>query len=626
MKALLGLIMFGRRSQPGSDPGLRSRRDREARPLLQLSIVVALVAACVFAVVPGALAQRDRDPIPGQVKTITQADCAQGCTVPAGQVWQFDPTKTTAITSTANIIVKGTLRMRPASKSVVHTLTFTGINESKFKGGGSVPVASDVGLWVVDAGQLDIHGSERTSWSYAWAADWTSGDTIVAAPNAPGDYGNFRTITSAAGVPAANTHGYKTELLNLTRNVRIQGTAAGKSHIFVKSTKPQVVKHAELRFMSPDFLGYDPRTGRSDDKTGRYALHFHLSGAGSVGSVVEGVLIRDADGHAFVPHGSHGVTFKDTIAFDTRAEAYWWDESTGDVCPANDRDCNASHNIRYICAIAARTTTHSAGKHTGAAFQLGAGLNNSITESVAVGFQGGGKDNAGYKWPSSDHGVWNFAGNKAHNNNAAGIFVWHNSTGEANLNHVIDGYVAYNNGDVAIDHGAYNNSYLYKNLKLRGNGEPVILSLALGKPSATSNPAKGATDTQIWWGVEAGDGWLVPANHKPDPGDTVPVRFLRCNVAGVRFNEANYPGVYDFVECGLKLSDFDRAKINAQTVVRVQDGSTAYTFTGKGSSRTIARFYTGTTQLPPPPNLTPPPPVPLPPPGGGASGGGRGRD
>ncbi len=604
---------------------------------MRLSLVIALVAGGIILAVPSALAQRDRDPrptttttttttttaAPSGVRTITQADCAKGCTIPAGQVWQFDPAKSTEITSTANIIVQGTLRMKPASKSVVHSLTFTGINESKFKGGGAVPVATDVGLWVTGDGVLDIQGTKTTGWSYAWAPEWSAGDSIVAAPNTPGDYSNFRPVTSAAGVPAANSHGYKTELINLTRNVRIGGTATGKSHIFIKSTKPQVVKYAELRYMSPDFLNYDPRTGRSDDKNGRYALHFHLSGAGSVGSIVEGVLIRDADGHAFVPHGSHGVTFKDTVAFDTRGEAYWWDESSGDSCPAGSNDCNASHNIRYICTLAARTSTHSAGKHTGSAFQLGAGLNNSITESVAVGLQGGGKDNAGFKWPSKDHGVWNFAGNRAHNNNAAGIFVWHNTTGDASLNHVIDGYVAYNNGDVAIDHGAYNNSYLYKNLELRGNGGPVVLSLALGKSSKTTDPSKGATDTQIWWGVNAPDGWLIPANHKPDPGDTRPVRFLRCNFAGVRFEEANYPGVYDFVDCGFTMARFDRAKIHPQTVVRVQNGSTAFTFTGNGTSRSIPAFYSGTTQLPPPTNVTPPPSTQLPPQASGAGGGGR---
>ena len=53
--------------------------------------------------------------------------------------------------------------------------------------------------------------------------------------------------------------------------------------------RPQALAHTEIRHVAPGAIG-------------RYGLHFHLCADGSRGSVVEGVVIRDAESHAFVPH------------------------------------------------------------------------------------------------------------------------------------------------------------------------------------------------------------------------------------------------------------------------------------------------------------------------------------
>ena len=87
-----------------------------------------------------------------------------GFVVPAGKTLTFDPDVTTIVTVNANVIVEGTLRMKPSSKSVEHVLIFEGIDESKFVGQGlfetrdEIP-ATDVGLWVIGAGKLDIAGT-----------------------------------------------------------------------------------------------------------------------------------------------------------------------------------------------------------------------------------------------------------------------------------------------------------------------------------------------------------------------------------------------------------------------------------------------------------------------------------
>src|SRR3989338_10373715 len=66
----------------------------------------------------------------------------------------------------------------------------------------------------------------------------------------------------------------------------------------------------------------------SDFVLGRYALHFHMSGENNRGVVVEGVVARDIGSHAFVPHASHGITFRDTLSYNTAETPYWWDPRT----------------------------------------------------------------------------------------------------------------------------------------------------------------------------------------------------------------------------------------------------------------------------------------------------------
>ncbi len=84
-----------------------------------------------------------------------------------------------------------------------------------------------------------------------------------------------------------------------------------------------------------------------------------------------------------------------------------------------------------------------------------------------------------------------------------------------------------------------------------------------------------------------------------------------CDFGTVVFQEGDSVGGVDFVECDLKMIDFNRAGIHPNTRVRVQDGNTAYKFTGNGPKTTIDPFFNGSLEPPPPaPNpAKPPPPV-----------------
>ena len=120
-----------------------------------------------------------------------------------------------------------------------------------------------------------------------------------------------------------------------------------------------------------------------------------------------------------------------------------------------------------------------------------------MTNSVAVGVQNdeGGADRSGYIWPEDAEATWTFRNNRAHNNDSNGIFVWQNNE----MPHVIEAFIAYYNADAGVEHGAYTNSYVYKNMVLRGNGT-AIHSHALGEPGDAG------ADTQIWSNIKTGGG------------------------------------------------------------------------------------------------------------------------
>ncbi len=416
-------------------------------------------------------------------------------------------------------------------------------------------------------------GQSKPAWSYTWQPSWPATDEVRAAPNTPGNYSNFPLVTST---PPPNALGYSTELLNLTRNVRIEGTPTGYSHVFIRSTQPSSIKNAAFRYVGPDPANIPGNT----DSTGRYGLHIHMSMDGSRGTIVDGLVIRDTKAHAFVPHASHGVTFRNTIAYNVEGEAYWWDDPASGVM-------NETDDVVFDHAIVAVERKASEGEnHRLTGFYLGAGNNPTVTNSVAVGMQNeGGADRSGYLWPEDSEGTWLFKNNRAHNNDSNGIFVWQNNE----LPHVIDGFIAYYNRQAGVEHGAYTNSYVYKNLILLGNGTAVV-SHALGKPG------DGAfTDTQIWSNIQTGGGNLVIGEHAQPPER--PVRFVDCDFGNVIVsdNGGSARSAYDFIRCGREPSDVNLSDARSDSVFRVQrsDG-TAYELRGNGSVTPIAAFYSGT--------------------------------
>lgn len=487
----------------------------------------------------------------------------EGFMVPAGEVWEFEQAATTTVVSEANVVVEGVLRMHPVDHDVMHTLRFEGIDESDFVGGGTEVLDSDVGLWVVGDGQLDIVGSEKAGWNRTGSdPTWRDGDDIRVAPIGEGDVNTFEEFEPGDEVPSVSHAGeeYEAEVFNLTRNVRIEGTGDGganpatngRAHIWINSTKSQTIRYAELRHLGPrqasesgkvtqavhrggwTVFGSPEETETGDGTEGvhgRYGLHLHMSGDGSRDSLIEGVVVRDTGNHAFVPHASHGVTIRDTIAFNVFEDAYWWDpDRTGPDTEA----VNATNEVVIDHALAARVRSGSPRPHDGplSGFSLGEGKDLTLTDSAAVGLQDEGST-AGFHWPASAsasaHNVWEFHGNVAHNNGGDGIFVWQNDEND----HVVQDFVGYHNAGFAVQHGAALNTYRYEGLLLFGNGEAGIRSVA----AASGEP-------QEWLDIDT-DGMVIAGRSVTG---TRPVVFRDLTLRGtivVDETEGNGSSIYE---------------------------------------------------------------------------------
>ena len=414
----------------------------------------------------------------------------------------FAPGSSITLRSRHNVVVEGRLVMRPANPGVRHLLQFTGANEGAYVGGGMDVLASDVGLWIMGRGILDAQGSQRLAWTRTAGSlsggvrtitlldiphGWQRGDELVilptrtptpeAEPSHEVDLVriaaiNGRTVTLSgplrAAHPAVNLgrgRSITAEVLNLTRNVGIEGVPGKRAHVFVHtpSGKPQSIKYAAFRHLAPQ-----QGTGQHNapnDVLGRYGLHFHHCGDGSRGSVMEGLVGRDLGSHTFVPHESNGTTWRDCISYEVHGVPYWWDP-----------DHNAADVLFERC-VAANVRALSSEIYSNAGFLLGRGPRRRMTirDCVAANIL---DDGDGFLWDAGD-ATWVFEDNVAHNCVGHGIRVWQNNT----LPHLVSRTICYHNDVSGIDHGAYGNAWQYIGGHMVGNGAAPIRCRAVSNLS-----------------------------------------------------------------------------------------------------------------------------------------------
>ena len=270
------------------------------------------------------------------------------------------------------------------------------------------------------------------------------GDSIRLENGARLIFGKNATL-DAQGTPVSTWSWNGRDLSSVSRNLERDIEITGRGHLmFAAGSLPATIKYVEVDVQPDAVLGH-------------YPLHWHLAGDSSRGTLVEGVVVKNSTNRAYVPHGSHGISFKDNIAVNTVGAAFWWDSARF----ATDRFTylpeNESHDIT-VNRLLVDGVTNEIGDDRG--FRLGGvdlkhGRNNSITNSVVVNVRPSHqKDCAAYVWGEDDSGVWDFRNNHG-DSSCHGIFVWQNNGGA----HVIDGF-----SGGGIDHGAYGNNYSYRNV------------------------------------------------------------------------------------------------------------------------------------------------------------------
>ncbi|MGH8883801.1 MAG: hypothetical protein ACRDYX_01230 [Egibacteraceae bacterium] len=525
----------------------------------------------------------------------------------------LDPTKAVRLASRGNVVVKGRLTMRPANPQTVHVLSFPAVNEAAFVGGGMAVVAGDVGLWIVEDGILDAVGSAKLAWTRLQGGvsagastitvreapvGWQIGDRIAIVPTSPlrsdtshsTDY-DERAIAGISGqvvtlsAPTQFAHPevagrWTAEVLNLSRNVRIEGVPDGKAHVmFLHGHRPQTVAHVELTHLGPD----KPHEGNGEPVSvlGRYALHFHFCGDGARGSVVEGVVAHDCGSHAFVPHSSHGITFRSCVAHRTRGEQFWWDP--GDL----------THDTVWERCLASRAEREGKSFST-TGFFLGAGARNVCRDSVAVGTQG--PNSSGYFWNNGANGVWDFNGCLAHNMTVSGIRVWQNSS----WIHTIRNTTIYHAKAQGVSHGAYRNSYHYDQLVIHGCGVGIVQTAQTGPSQDVDIDFDGTRGDQPigqplrFTGVQVTSCTLpltLSNGALPAIGATV---YRNCPFGSVLIAAPERSrGAWDFVNCGLTPNRVTIVKAPADgMLLRAQDGASAWEMDQSRTVRTIPPFTT----------------------------------
>jgi hypothetical protein len=501
---------------------------------------------------------------------------------PAGEL-VFDPAASHTLTATGNVIVNGALRARPHGPEVQHLLKFAGVDEGRVQGGHAMePVDTDVGLWVVGGGVLDVAGTPKRAWTnlagtaeagastieVADAGGWQVGDEVVVTPTEPttvegyAEHFDRRTVAAVRGStveldePLSFPHPAVTvrpgvthhaEVLNLSRNVRVEGTPEGRAHVMlVGLTGKQAISYLGLRHLGPQTAGPE---GGVMGAVGRYSLHFHTSLDATQGSVVEGVVAYEGGNHAFVPHLSHGITFRDCIAHDQQDSAYWWDppheesdEEENQSIPAND--------VVYDHCVASLVRPTDAAEYETTGFVLGPGQRNVARGCVAVGMLADDSSTPGFGWrgDTQEAHAWVFEDCLAHDNYGSSLYFWISGVPHS----YVDRFTGYHDGS-GMHAGAYTNLVSYRDCTIYACAE---VGLAI---EAVPGLAESASDVTVTYENvyvdQAGlsDFAVVVSEHVVDadaPTKLSGCQFMGGNTAQVGFPETGpYAQLYEFTDC-----------------------------------------------------------------------------
>ena len=482
-------------------------------------------------------------------------------TIPGGVALVFDPAASHTLRVRGNVIVDGgRLEMAPAGAQVVHTVHFFDVgDESQLPAGGGMSITDHDGIWVVNGGEWVARGTPKAAWLRGSVSDqtWLSTDWLAIAPvgsaaAAPGAHNyHAQLVQQSQATYPGDDLGHQTEVANLTRNVRVLGESASRrAHtIFLgPDCARQTVEHVELQYMSP--VGIE----------GRYGLHWHHCGDTSRGSVARGVVVRDSGDHAFVPHGSHGITIEDAVAYNmAEGAAFWWDPDSPQSYPAN-----ASHDITYRDSIVL--------EYKNRAFYLGQGEENRAYDLVATAGWGTGTT-GGFEWPSQVNGmpnVWHTRDLVVHHVRKTCWRVWQNDQNE----HLVHRLHAWRCGQGGALIGAYRNGYRYEHLSVQTDDGWGLLLHSLSHPEENARPIE-IHDVEVDAAIP-----IKVGPHNQPQGQRMLVADVRATGATgpwVAYEEnSTLPSHIDFVRvthdgADLTTADIDTTGAHGDSTIRIED-------------------------------------------------------
>jgi hypothetical protein len=449
-------------------------------------------------------------------------------------VLEFDNTKNVKITTTKNIIVTGKLvsdlRNQP---DLVHEIYFKDVDMTKFIGGGTDPIDSDIGLWYMGAGVPDLKGAFKTSYTTAKGSipagaksiplndmtGWKKGDEIVIWS---GDvkpqlgsrfydraskkyFDNYlecierRIITGISGgqvlfdVPLRFKHEvfvsepnkrtgqgrlFYPFVLNNTRNIKINGAEGKRAHIFAcahshnadGSTAHNIMKHS-VSNVEISYMG---------------VRKWQPGGAGAEKGIDDIVTGRYAMHFHHAGDGTAGSLVENCAFHDNGARCCVPHMANGITFKRN----TISHNLDAALWYDFQEMTHNINftenmlvgilwdgvQLGGTAALLGIGDNNDFTYNILMYANQGDVDGSGaIQWTTDNEGVWRTKGNIIFCSHNAD-WTWQNS---GRAHDIIDQIAV--NCNFALTHGAYGNLYQYTRMeaynspvKVRASGPTFI--------------------------------------------------------------------------------------------------------------------------------------------------------
>jgi len=469
----------------------------------------------------------------GQVVLLDCMAEARTLEIEVGGVLRASHERASQLTLRGNLVVRGRLEYgRPGCRipaAVSAEIVFAGMRDDQYAGTPSPsdaamrepndvalePIASDVGLWVVDQGVFAAAGALKKAWSFLLAGagpgdasfavedatGWSAGDRIVLTPTAersqPDHVRQFDERTIAAVDVGSDVDGEtgttvmldaapefahagcsdcmrRGEAANLTRNVVVRSADdSGHAHMMVAQRGLLQLDSVELRWLGPEWGAEEEDGARCGGPQRRAPIWFHQQDDAADASFVRHAAIWGGQRHFVMVERSHGIELADIAGYDAFNTGY----GLFYECVACEREIAPQGIVmRDVLAAKVGAGLREEGclrighRHTGFTVSGGEGSGCERCVATGIGVEGSGADLSGFAWQEGGSGrpiEFVFSDNVAHNNGNHGAFIWHN---EAESQPPYEHNAFWSNDAYGIHWGAYGNQFVLQDFTAVDNG------------------------------------------------------------------------------------------------------------------------------------------------------------